>query len=368
MLSESRAREIDYYFLYDHQARRKTFLIASAIGFVSYLFCKVIQESSDQKAFIVSFALIAATFYTRLAPYRHPAERTTRSSHRVKGKSVEEEFGISWNRRQILVRLSVSAASFIALIYGNQKLTLAEAMNNGIARLRKSGHIADAMKLARTATKSDIPLSLDNVTSLDVHVLSEPVLNDSTWLPTGRNLALIRIADGSVLNIWLPVVYLPQGTFQLEGSLNNLGAASMVGDGPFQSYLSATYPETPTTSAILECSAFRADALVYGLGGMQKAEFQTSSPPAFIKFDGKSLHRLVVASVSLTRLKQVLDEIVWQDAVFIDCDVVCSGGKFQLINSKFVDCRFTFSGNIPSNVKETLLRQQTVVTLKFSPK
>jgi hypothetical protein len=357
MISESKARELDFYFVHDHKARKKTFLITTVLGTCSYLLFKM-QDAPDKTAFIASVVLILCAFYVRLALYRSSA---TRASKRIANSAIE------LNRRNMLVRISVFAAALIAMVIGNQKLTMAEAINRGITRLRRSGHIKDAQRLARRATESAIPLWLDNVTSLEVHYLPEPQLNSSNWVPVAGNRAFIRIGDGSLLSIRLPIVYIHKGRYRVDSMVTSLGSVSSRGDGPFESFICPTFPDTPETPAVFDYSNADSDSILYGMGGVQEKGYETDTPPAFIKCNEQSLARLVLASVSISGLKQVLDGIIWQDTEFIKCHVICSGRRFQLIRSRFVECRFTFSHNTPNEVKLAMLNQQTDLTLTFNP-
>src|SRR5271170_6762216 len=154
MISESKAREIDYYFVSDHRARRITFVIASSIGFISYFFCRM-KTFSESVSICVAAFLIIATFLIRIAVYQSPSLRqsrarttfTRRNNDPFLLRAKEMFFGGVLDRpdrRWILVRLAVLAVGAGLLVLGNQRLTEAEAVNEAIARLRRSGRVRAA--------------------------------------------------------------------------------------------------------------------------------------------------------------------------------------------------------------------------------
>lgn len=354
MISESRAKEIDYYFLHDHRARNITFLLASSIGSAAYLFGRM-RGFSEKTSVTIALALVLTTFYIRISGYHRSFKKSAIVKSIWKIFEIDSEF--DFGRRWALIRMSSIGAVLALLAVWDKNFSEAEAVNRGIANLRRSGRNSTAAKLANHAAES-IPLDPENLISLDsrsadLDSRNAVVDNRASFTPQAQGSAWIRLQSGTTIIISTPILYIPVGQYRLGGTLI-MGGASTEGDGAQKSHLLADFSESPETPAIFKyASMLPNDTLIFGLSGRLRHDVPSVNPPAFIVIEDE-IRKVAVSNVAISGLKQVLDRGIWEDSIFTGCNVACAGGRLQVTNVQFVDCAFTFADNIPAFIREML--------------
>jgi hypothetical protein len=337
MISEIRAREIDHYFNRDHAARSKHFLITTGISAFAFAFCNFVERFSEPWSFIVAAVLVITTSVVCLAAYRPGKSFAARKLQRAPTLTSEPQ--INELRRSLALGIPAFAASALIFVLA-PRTTEAEEFNKRAQRLLEDGDISAAKKIVNAAAECGIPLN-PNVVIANSTPYGEPI-------PTRDRLAIVRLSNGETIRIWLPVIYVPKGTYKMSRGIDALWG-SIVGAG-----------QENTSFHILSGALFNysgqmlSEALISDL----KAFSEKETRAGFLSTKSES-SRIAVSNVILDNLRQDLDRVIWIDVVFRGCAVQCAGDWFTLFNVKFIDCQFEFTEGIPETIKSKLISGQS---------
>ena len=362
----NRSEEIDYYFNVDHGARRRTALQCAVVGVVVVVLLST-HEIQNLKILVFAALAVLATILFSISRY-HPDMRHVKSRTREKPSPQLIESRRDWG----FAMVPVSFALLLLAIIRFPLPTEAEVVNRRIRRLRESGEESEANDFAMGAAKNGYPIDSNLLDTLG-RTLGQPrsglvstsaiqEWNSSVSLARGR----ISIGPNEIVNIWLPVVYIPVGRYRISGTINTL-AVSVTGDGPQKSYLLADRTGTDTTPLILFPAENIADVVFAGISVVPrnlsqalKANLLTVAPAP---------RKIVVINCEFEWGNQLLDSVEWITVRFRSCTLTCDGRQFELRDVAFENCDFDFAPDFPDDLGEELRRSSgRPVTMKYSAK
>jgi hypothetical protein len=364
MISESRARAIDYYFSYDFRARRKCFLITSVVGFLALVTCRV-ASLPEPTALLASSVAILVTFALYLARYR------SREGVSLQGGFKQQTLAKLWEsnkifpgRRRALFEVPAFAAALLCLAFIPNP-SEAQVVNDRIRWLRRSRRIQEARAFAQSAAAANIALAPDVVSVLGTPTVLADGESFDAWLRApapyrGPRLVPVRLETGEVITILEPVIYIPKGDAFIIGGLQ-LYRASVAGDGPNETVLVTDSCGVNGTPALFSFpqrvppgTAFllTEDVLIYGMTVRHRGAGRECGGSLLSVERGP--FRVAVSNLILESLYQSLDRIIWDDVQFRSCTISCGGDWFRMTNVRFLDCRFDFVEGFPASIRTRL--------------
>jgi hypothetical protein len=270
-----------------------------------------------------------------------------------------------------MVKVPLLAASMICAAFV-PKLTEAQVVNDRIRRLMHATRNSEAKNMAQSAIDAGIPLEPDVVS-----VLGGPSVLDEngrlepfeSWIQAPverRNAPKIRLGNGDIILIWLPVLAFPDGKYMFRGQLPPRWV-SMVGSGPTKSYLIVGFPGADGSPAFLNFGpGMIRDVLIFGFTAIS-AKSSGGSEASFIAVNPGSA-RVAVSGTVVDSLYQTLDRVIWDNVSFRNCTIRCQGDWFDLAEVDFVNCRFEFMDAVPAQIRESLQKgSDSKVTTRFHP-
>lgn len=360
MISEQRAREIDHYFLQDSRARLRTMIVSSIVGTLAFLLFFWLGGGQATAA-AVSFASIVLSFVTEIVRYKTPVgvrEPAARRQEIVKLVPAIE-------RRWVLARISLIAASIVAFMILRPRSTEGEVVGRRLLALKKQGRLSDARDLyKRAVVKAGIALDPSIASQLAVTAPlngrgeGSSQAEVSAVVQRGQRL-LLNLGNGETVSILVPVLGISIGNYLLGSSIQAPGV-SIFGDGPDKTTLNFV-PKSQQNSgqsqeqiALFQFTAYRSpvDTMFYGLSAITPAH----ASEEVIEFLGLTDAPYKVAAVNcrLTNFAQLLDLVTWVDVTFIACEIACGGRRFDLENVRFLDCSFSFPDDFPLDIANRL--------------
>jgi hypothetical protein len=378
MISQSRLRELDFYFYEDHRARRMTSIIGIGVGAVALLVCKG-QQFSPTVSFAVTLLCLIISSSLRIMMYRAEPDRISaerRSHERLRvhsRRSIDIRTGPinvlslpGLTRRAALAGIGVTAIIALIFFASLPETTEAAVVNRKLRRLTRSGRIDEAKEYANEAKNARIPIAADNIPLLSgVNLITaDGVVNlQSAPVYTGGNSALLWLDSGDVLEIAIPYLYVPQGTYLITRSLAT-SFISTTGDGIGKStLLFGPGADSNSRTLLVFDDDMKRDAAVFN------ASFRPSgvieSPTHFVSVQAQS-KRLAMTHIKVEGMHQALDHILWVEMIFSGCTISCLGGSFKLYRVVFTDCQFEFAPGFPKKLQTLLTsRPGQPVDLEF---
>jgi hypothetical protein len=355
MISEARARELDFYFGSDHHARAVTTMVSMAIAIIVVFVCFHIGIGITGTAVLAAMSIVGVLFI-RLATYRPPVpnRKLTKQSHQT---SLIP--GVPLPSRRLIF---AEVPAFLLTLWGYLLMpreSEADVVDNRLKHLVQAGREEDAERFAKAASHAGIPLKPDAArftgTQRYTGPASLPIGDDEA---PSQQLSPVQLETGDVIYIWNPVMMVHPGSgAYLITTTINLEWGSIIGEGPVDAcrFLFAGNEEALKAQAPLfrVTRGMLADVLLYNLSfsGIPRN-------PLFLLDVEQGASRIAVVNVHVADLSQVLDKVIWINVRFERCAIVCGGSGFKLRNVTFVECQFSFDPAVPDELRDRLSNAQ----------
>jgi len=362
MISEARARAVDYYFNYDSPARSRCFFVTSGFGALVLFFCRVFSLP-ETTALLVSSIVIVAVFTYHLLCYR------SREGVSLQGDFKRRTLTKLWEsnqifpgRRRAIFGIPAFAAALLCLAF-IPNLSEAQVVNDRIRWLRRSRRIQEARAFAQSAAAANIALAPDVVSVLGTPTVLAGGESFDSWLKgpyLGPRRVAVRMESGEMITILEPVIYIPRGKARIIGPLQAY-RASIAGDGPDETCLTIDSCGVAGTPALFSYPQVLPpwwtfpssdDVLIYGMTFRHQSTDRECGGSLLSVERGP--FRVAVSNVILEYLHQSLDRVIWDNVQFRDCTIACDGDWFRMTDVRFVNCKFDFVEGFPASIRARL--------------
>lgn len=322
---------LDYYLNEDHAARRRTTLLAVAVGAATLIICRLLGFTTNLS--VVLTALATGTVEVgRAASYKPLSTR----ARRTRPASIT-------TRRYVLRAIGSAAGLLLASMLRVPRIEAAILERRILKATSGSSSYDKAARLISYAYENDIPISksvVDTAKRRLTQAYSVAPQNSSigtslsqliayeVYRRTGLKLTLPAngvIAGPSPLKLWAGISVPPWG-------------AVFVGEGIASTTLEVLFDYSPDMKpAVMSLAQQQNDSAFTNFSVVRKGDLITA--PAFVLLD-EGARTVVVLDVAVLNLSQTLDDVVWDNVTFDHCRVGYRGGRVHLGSVRFKNCEF----------------------------